>query len=285
MEQTVYIDLFFMINFSMDFLCFFLVFELLGGKMLLGRTLLASGLGGIYANISLFIPIEGIWAIFLDIAVCILMCLVAFGKRGSVLVNTLVYIAISMTLGGFMTALFSLFNRIDLPLYEIDEDGISAWLLLILALISAVGALLGGKFFRRKSSKRYAELSIFIGATFKKILSFYDSGNLLHDPISGRPCIIVDADALSDILPKTVIKAAKEKSIGISEIPEAMMTRIRLIPTRTATGEGLMLAVKADKIIISDKKSEREVNALLAVCELGNSADGCQALLPTELMI
>ncbi|MBO7310188.1 MAG: sigma-E processing peptidase SpoIIGA, partial [Clostridia bacterium] len=88
-----------------------------------------------------------------------------------------------------------------------------------------------------------------------------------------------------DILPKTVIKAAKEKSIGISEIPEAMMTRIRLIPTRTATGEGLMLAVKADKIIISDKKSEREVNALLAVCELGNSADGCQALLPTELMI
>ncbi len=285
MGQTVYVDLFFMINFSMDFLCFFLVFELLGNKMSLWRALLSSALGGIYANVALFIQVEGIFAILIDIAVCVLMCFIAFGKRNSLVLHTFVYIAISMALGGFMTALFSLFNKMELPLSEVEDDGISAYLLVILAIISAVGTLFGGKLFKKRASKKYTDVSIFFGNNSKTLSAFCDSGNLLHDPISGRPCIIVDADALNGIIPDKIIKNAKERNTNITLLPEDMIKRIRLIPTRTATGEGLMLGLKADKILIGEKGKTKEVNALLALCELGKTAEGCQALISTELII
>lgn len=285
MGQTVYVDLFFLINFSMDFLCFFLTSELLGGRLPIVRTLLASAVGGIYANVALFISVGGIWEILLDIGVCILMCLIVFGKGRSVVAHTCVYIAISMALGGFMTALFALLNRAELPLDEIHSDGISAWLLMLLAVISGVITLFGGRFFRRKSARKYTVVKVMFDGKSKTLSAYCDSGNLLRDPISGRPCVVADTDALRDILPKGIIKASKNKVADISSLSEDVARKIRLIPTKTATGDGLLLALRADKIFVGEGKDEREVNAMLAVCELGESNEGCQALVPAELMI
>lgn len=286
MRQTVYVDLFFMINFSMDFLCFFLAAELLGSKLKLGRTLIASAIGGIYANIALFIPIGGIWEILIDISVCALMCLTAYGGRLSALAShTCVYIAISMALGGFMTAVFSLLNRAELPLSTLEGDGISAWLLLLLAVISGGITLAGGKHFRRRSTKKYTDVKIFFNGKSKTLSAFCDSGNLLRDPISGKACIIADADALYGIIPNEIIKCVKDGNSDISALNTELAKKVRLVPTRTATGDGLLIAVRADKILIGTEKDEKEVSALLAVGKLGASADGCEALVPTELII
>ena len=285
MGQTVYVDLFFLINFSMDFLCFFLASELLGGRLPIARTLLASAVGGIYANVALFISVGGIWEILLDVGVCILMCLIVFGKGRSIVAHTCVYIAISMALGGFMTALFALLNRAELPLDEIQSDGISAWLLMLLAIISGLITLFGGRFFRRKSARKYTALKVIFDGRSKTLSAYCDSGNLLRDPISGRPCIVADTDALRDILPKGIIEASKNKIADASSFSEDVARKIRLIPTKTATGEGILLALRADKIFVGEGKDEREVNAMLAVCELEKSNEGCQALVPAELMI
>ncbi|MBR4014238.1 MAG: sigma-E processing peptidase SpoIIGA [Clostridia bacterium] len=160
MEQTVYVDLFFVINFSMDFLCFFLASQLLGSKLSPWRTVAASALGGIYANMTLFMSVSGIWELALDILVCALMCVVSFGRIKHLFAHVCVYIAISMVLGGFMTALFELLNKIELPLGEIEGDGISAWLLLFLAVVSGALTLFGGKFFRRTSSRKYTAVTV-----------------------------------------------------------------------------------------------------------------------------
>ena len=66
MTQTVYVDLYFLINFSMDFLCFFLTSKLLSAKLSFGRTLVASTLGGIYANLALFLPVSVFFSLVID---------------------------------------------------------------------------------------------------------------------------------------------------------------------------------------------------------------------------
>ena len=85
MGRTVYVDLFFLINFSMDFLCFFLAGKLLERKMSLPRMLIASALGGIYANVSLLLSLGGILGVVIDVAVCMIMCLIAFWRNGGVI--------------------------------------------------------------------------------------------------------------------------------------------------------------------------------------------------------
>ena len=286
MSQTVYIDLFFMINFSMDFLCFFLTCQLLSARLHVGRVVCASVLGGIYACASLFMQVGSVWAILIDILVCVLMCAVAFGGVTPLFSGSAVYIAISMTLGGFMTAIFSLLNKADLPLGEVEEDGISAWALLILALISAAITYFGGKFFKRRVSQKYATLRICVGEREVKVRAFCDSGNLLRDPITSRPCIVADVDSLGDIIPPPIAEAARGASVAqFSTLGVDAARRMRLIPTKTATSNGMLVAIRTDGIFIEQEQGEKELDALLALSAAGNFGGDCQALLPAELLM
>jgi len=288
MGQTVYVDLFFMINFSMDFLCFFLSSQLLGGKLKLLRTLLAAALGGVYACVALFLPFEGFPAFMLDVLLCLLMCIIAFGVARSVFLHTLVYFAVSMTLGGFMSALFTLLNRADLGIEAVESDGISAWVLALLALISAAFALVGTKFFRRRTSARYASVAFEIGGKAKQLRAFCDSGNLLRDPISGRVCVLVSAQTLKGVVGDEVINAARTKNVApLASTDAAMARRVRLIPAKTATGEGCLLAIRPDKILVGEDGDvpQKEVDAYIALSEAQSFADGCEVLLPNELLI
>lgn len=286
MKQTVYVDLFFMINFSMDFLCFFLTSQILSSKLRTARTVLAAVIGGIYANLSLFLGVSGLWAVVIDIGVCALMCFVSFGKNGSLVVHTAVYMLVSMTLGGFMTAMFTLLNRANLPLTEVEADGISAWVLVILAAISAVLTLGGGRFFRRRSAKKYARICVYLDGKHKRLDAFCDSGNLLRDPLSGKICILVNMRSLSDLLPRYLSASARsEDAVELCKDDKDMARRIRLIPAHTAVGKGMLVALRMDKISIVESKGEREVDALLALCDSERFGEGCEALLPSELLI
>ncbi len=279
MGQTVYVDLFFMINFSMDFLCFYLAFALLGTRQALVRSIVASVLGGIYACVALFLPLGSIGAVVLDIAVCALMCLVAFGRVRGIFKHTCVYIATSAVLGGFMTALFSLLNRLDLPLGEFEGDGFSAWVLALLAFLGGCLTLLGSKGLRRRTAIREAEVRIELDGKSVTLTALCDSGNLLREPISGKPCIIADTDALDRLLPPSISRAAKNGA-DISRLEAELARRARLIPCASATGERLLLGIRVDGIYINAGKESKRVDAILALSEL----DGVSVLLPTEIL-
>ena len=281
MDRTVYVDLFFMINFSMDFLCIFLTSKLLSGRTRVIRWVCAAVVGGIYADIALFMPIDGIWEIVVDVVVCALMCFIAFGVKDSLFLHTSVYIVISVAVGGGMTALSILLNKADIGVDEIEGDGISVWLLVILAVISGAVTLLGGRTIKRRSSKRYADVIIEIFGRTRCFRAFCDSGNLLRDPISGSPCVLVRRAALNDILPEELRVA---DVTGLMGMDREKGKRIRLIPASSALGEGMLVAFRADSVKISNG-GEREVDALVALVDADRFGGECDLLLPSELLI
>ncbi len=284
MEQVVYVDLFFVINFSMDFLCFFLEIQLLGSKLSVGRTVCASVFGGIYACTALFLPLSGIWDIALDFAVCALMCIIVFKSASHIFGNTVLYIAISAVLGGFMTAMFLLLNRLELPLGDIEGDGISAYVLALLALVSAIASYLWGKVFRRRTSIKHTTVYIEVDGKSVMLEGLCDSGNLLCEPISGKPCIVADIKALEPCLPEDILKMSRSGGVDSRISVGNSARRLRLIPTATATGDGVLIALRADKIYLGEGSSRREVDALVALSSLGESADGASALVPTAIL-
>ncbi len=286
MSQTVYIDLFFMINFSMDFLCFFLTCQLLSARFKVGRVICASAIGGIYACTALFIEIGSAGAILIDIIMCALMCTVAFIGTAPLISSTAVYVAVSMTLGGFMTAIFSLLNKADLPLGSVEGDGISAWALAILAAVSALITYLGGKFFKKRVARRYANVRIRMGDKQVTLKAFCDTGNLLRDPITSRPCIVADIDALGDLIPAPIAEVARGASVAqFSSLASDEARRMRLIPTKTATNASMLVAMRVDGIFIEEDTSLKELDALLALSSAGEFDGDCQALLPATLLM
>ncbi len=291
METVVYADLFFLINFSMDFLCLFLTSKILSRKFNLLRCLSAAIFGGIYADLSLFIPLFGLYSIVIDAAAGIILCTIAFFSRREwkrLPLITLVYIAVSMALGGSMTALFNLFNKTDIFdfLQNSDGDGISVWLFAALAAVSAIITLLGANGFKRRMSVKEAEVELTYGNKSVRLFAMTDSGNLLCDPISGKPCIIVDVKAISPILPQAVKNAARSPSDTslLDSILQKDKRRIVLVPTLTASGESILLGIRLDCIRIIDKERSYVADAIVALSSASISANEKKALIPSCLM-
>lgn len=290
MEQTVYVDLFFLINFSMDFLCFFITSKILGGPIRFWRMALASAVGGIYANVALFLPLSGGTSLAADLLACAAICLITYGRRGegrALPSYILVYTAVAMTLGGFMTAFFNLLNRSGWGGEDagIDPDGISVWLFALLAGISGAVTLIGGRFFSKKTARKSATVTLCYNGKSMRLLAMTDTGNLLREPIGGKPCLLADTDSLRPILPEEILIAAKR---GNTFFPDRVSVKdaknIRLVPTRTASGEGILLALRMERIVVDGGSGAREVDAVVALAELGKSAGGYRVLLPSELL-
>lgn len=204
MQHEVWGDLLFLINFSMDFLCLYLTARLLHRRLRPLPALGAAVLGGVYSVAALFIETSRPISLLIDAAVCALMCAVAFARRGrrwrQLLSEIGVYLASAAALGGMMTALFNLLNRLRLP-KNTGGDSISAWLFLLLALISGFTAWRGTGLLRGLRSRSFAEVEIVFCGRRLTLHGVTDSGNLLRDPITGRAVIITDTHSTLPLLP------------------------------------------------------------------------------------
>ncbi len=278
MEQSVYIDLYFLINLSMDLLCFFLTSRLLSYPFKAPRVLAAAVSGGVYACFALLVSVGGVWGVLLDLGACFLMSVIAVYRRGQMRQSAtyaLVYAAVSILLGGTMTALFSLFNKLGLDALmgsSEDADGMSVWLFVVLAIISGVAAAFGGSLFRRKSARQRGELKISYSGRSVRLEAMCDSGNMLREPISNKLCVVVDSEAVAKMFPL----GSLERTVGAE--------RIRVIPTKTVNGEGMLYAVRVDAIKLNMGKGWCELDAYVALGEVKNGVEGARALVPSELV-
>ena len=293
MVQTVYIDVFFLINFSMDFLGIFLGMKLLGRRESLLRLFLAALFGGAYACASLILSFDSIspfLSFSIDALACFVMAFIAvFHKKAfkSVLSFALVFGAISILLGGAMTALFSLFNRLGLDKAfgaadSQSADGMSVWLFAIFAAISGFVAMIGGRFLKKKSMHRSGFLEIEYRGRKVKIACICDSGNLLREPISQLPCVLVELEAVRSIFSNGFCECVRRSSFGDPSLPEA--SRIRMIPAKSAVGDALLIGIRADALRLDMGKGMIEVDAYIAFSKERISAQNAKALVPSDLV-
>jgi len=289
MQQIVYGDLFFLINFSMDFLCLFLVSKLLSRPQSTLRFSLASALGGAYSVGALFLP-DGIVGMLLDLLCCIGICLIAFAARGetwrSLLILNAAYIVSSVLLGGMMTAIFSLLNRLAPPLAELEQSAdIPPWVLIPVGAFSALAALFGGKFLRKRTQVRTLHIEVRLGGRKIRCIALCDSGNLLCDPLDNKRVILLESSLAPLLLPADLKAHILSPKTDIESIPLTLRPRLRIIPLQTANAESILLALKPDSIIIKNEKDSHRVDALIGFADLGGALRDCKALIPPELCV
>ena len=278
MGGDVYGDLLFLVNFSMDYLCAYLTASLLRRRAVPWRLLSASLLGGIYAVAALFLPLSHRTALAADIAVCVVMCAILFWESGAPLrffgVACALFVGVSMAMGGMMTALFNLLNRLELPEGLMGEaDDLSAWMFALVAGISTLAGLRGSHLLRRSAARRYARVTIILGDRQIELQALLDSGNLCRDPISGKAVIFIDPQAARTLIGE-----------GEARDPE-IARRFRLIPMETVSGRRLHKAYLPDYVILKDSSGAHTVEALISPAETLRGAGGYQAIVSAEMAL
>jgi len=292
MEQTVYADILFLINFSMDFLCFYITAKLLHRRLPKIRALLASVLGGVYAVAILFAGFLPPLELVLDILAGLIMCALVFASKKTsfpkLLLSSLSYVGVSVALGGIMTAAFNMVNLLGFSFDALKDsgDGMPVWLFAVLAALSGAATLAGGRFFRQKQSERSADIEITYGGKTVRLTALSDSGNLVRDPISGKSVIVADVAALSSALPSEIVRAVKRRDASLlAALAPDVAKNLRFVPSRTATGGGMLYALLPERITVTvSGEKPYEVDALVAPIQLGGAAKGFDALIPPELL-
>lgn len=286
MEQTVYGDLLFFVNFCMDFQCLFLTARLLRRPFRVWRGLVFAALGALYACAALFIEASGGVAFLCDLFVCFLMCAGVFAGTGRGILRLLIpfglYFGVSMAVGGVMSAMATLLSKIDLPLSPgTGEDSSPAFFLL--AALGGLATLLWGRLCQQRARGREVTLTLTLEGRELSVRGMVDTANLLCDPIGGRPVAILDRRTATAWLPPGLSGALRDAT-SVSALPPTLARRVRLIPTETVTGQGLLLAILPDTAVLDTGSGPRAVELLIAPAPLHGTAGDCKLLLPPTLL-
>ena len=279
MGEVVYADILFLIDFSMDFLTFYIVSHIFRQRVKLLRICSASAMGGVYSVISLGIGVNRWLGLIFDVFICFVMCMTAFLEKSpkrfrKMPLYTATFFVSSAMLGGVMTAIFGFLNR-TLTGIEGGREDLSLWVFGFVAVLSGLATLLGSDLIGRSSRSKFGKLTVRMGTRKMSFEAMSDSGNMLKDPIGGKDVVIVDREKARSLVP--LLAADK-----MTTLPAELARTVRLIPIRTAAGEGMLTAFCPDEVRLDYDGAEREIDVLVALSkdELKNSR--CEAIISSD---
>lgn len=292
MEQVIYADVLFAVNFSMDFLSLYITSKIGHGRMRAWPMIFAAVIGALYATAAVYADTGGAAGLVINIAVAWLMCYICFGGGGAfaVLRQTLLFYGVGFLLGGVMTAFYSLLGRLGGKIGSrtaVINGDIAALtgstplpIFIILAGAAAILSLIFGRLYDRKKSTKTAEVEIVFDNKRVNAVALCDSGNLVREPIGGLPVIFITEKKLCELLPNALADLILSGSTdGLSRLDPDHARRICALPLRGVGSRRMALGFKPDGVYVNDREKTG------CICCTGESSyGGRDALLPSALL-
>ena len=150
------------------------------------------------------------------------------------------------------------------------------------------------KIVKTKMTKKdmYCNIKIKLNNEEIKTKAMIDSGNMLKEPITGTPVIVVESTLLEGAIPHEILKNL-EQIIGgdfnkiDEEIKKEYMTKLKLIPySSLGKQNGMLLGIKPDFIEIQKEENFEKIdNVIIGIYNKSLTRKGeYRALLGIELL-
>lgn len=217
--MQVYVDVVAFLNFLVDFLLILGTNRLSGFPPGYRRSVLAAFLGGIYGGACLLPGFSFLSRMHWRMISLILMAIAAFGCNRSALQRGGVFILLSMALGGIALGMGGR-NLIMLLL----SAGVM-WLLCCISFRGSVG------------QREYIPVTLFWNDREMGIIALKDTGNTLHDPLTGEQVLVAGADVGIQLLGLT----EHQLQHPVETLASGVISGLRLIPYHAVGQSGSML--------------------------------------------
>ena len=277
--MTIYIDVVLIENLIMNYIILLATGLILKIKIKHIRLIIGSLLGAIYTIIG-YIGILEIYSSFiLKIILSIMIVYIAYYPQTlkKMWKELLFFYLTSFVFGGVAFSLIYIVKPQEIimknglflgtyPLKTVILGAIVAFVIIITAF----------KIIKSKISKKDLICEITVEIEGKKIITkaLIDTGNMLKEPITNTPVVVIEHTLLYDVIPKEILNHLEEIIGGdFKERPEEIKNRyvskLKLIPySSLGKQNGMLLGIKAKKLIIvkgEEKEKIEKENIILGI--------------------
>ena len=279
--MIIYADQMFFENFIMNYIILYMTAKLCGIEFKWYKLSIGAAIGAMYVIFSYIFLFYNDPFIIGKVLLSVVIVYSSFFPRElkRFLKLLICFYMITFFIGGISFGLAYFFNVVT-----INEGGIlyvEEFPVIIVAIGSCIAFILGKYIFtflktRKKMKEFLYKLKIKLLGKTAEIDVLYDSGHSVREPFTNYPVVIVEKEAIRDIVTKDIYEAIKS---GNSEIADDFKSKVRIVPISTVSSDReVLIGFKADECYIYKEKGEEKVkNAIIAICDKKLSKDGSYA--------
>ena len=296
--MTIYIDVVFLENLVMNSIILIASGIILKKKLKWIRILLASSLGAIYTIIGYISVLQIYSNLVLKVILSILIIYIAFNPQTvkQLWKDVLIFYLTSFVFGGVAFALIYVVKPQDIlmknglflgtyPLKTVLLAAIVAFIIIIAAF-----AIVKTKFSKKDM---FCDVEVELNNKKIKTRAMIDTGNLLKEPITNTPVIVLEHTLLYECVPKEILDNLESILGGeLVKIPEEIrneyISRLKLIPFASLGKQnGMLVGIKSDSLkIVQDEQEKESKNVIVGIYNKSLTKRGeYRALIGIDLVI
>ncbi len=272
--MTIYIDVVFIENLIINYIILFATSIIIKIKVKHIRLILASTLGAIYSIIAYMSILEMYSSVILKIILSVIIVYIAYNPQN--VKNMWKYLVIfymtSFVFGGAAFALIYIVKPQDILMKNGLFLGTYPLKTIILGTIVAFVVIVTSfKLVKSKISKKdmFCTIKININKVEIETKAMIDTGNLLKEPISNTPVIVVEHTLLYDCMPKEILNNLENILGGdfeniSEEVKNKYISKLKVIPfSSLGKQNGMLIGIKPEEVTVINDENENKINNVI----------------------
>lgn len=264
--MTIYIDIIILENLIMNYIILYATGLISKNRIYYFRIFCASFIGAIYSVIQYISKLQIYSNLFFKIILSIIMVFIAFNPQNvkKMCKQIMLFYLTTFTFGGVATYLIYMLK----PENVIIKNGVfvGTYVLKVIfigAIVGTVVLIICFKFTKNKITKKdmICQIKIYLNKKEKVLNAIVDTGNMLKEPITGNPVMVVERTALYDLMPKEILNNIDNILGGdFEKIPDYVkneyISRLKMIPfSSLGKQNGMLVGIKPEKVEIINEYS------------------------------
>lgn len=275
--MTIYVDIIIVENLIMNYIILYATGLISKSRIYYLRIFFASSIGAVYA-ISQYISKLNIYSNpLIKLILSIIIVFIAFNPQNvkKMCKQLVLFYLTTFTFGGVATYLIDVLK----PQNIIMKNGIyvGTYVLKVIfigAIMGTIILIISFKFTKNKITKKDMMCKVKIKLNGKEIIlnTMVDTGNMLKEPITGEPVVVVERTSLYNLMPKEILNNTESILGGdFEKIPENIkneyIPRLKIIPfSSLGKQNGMLVGIKPEKVeVINEQLEENEKNAIIGI--------------------
>ena len=272
--MTIYLDIILLENLVLNYLIIYVTGIISKAKIKQLRIILGSMLGAIFTIISYIVNLKIYSNFVIKIVLSVVIIYISFNSKNIKQLGkqVLLFYLVSFVFAGATIGIIYMGNFKNITIQNgVLVGNYTLRTILVGVVIAYFTILLSYKLIKTKISKKdlICDISIKLNNKEIKAKAMLDTGNLLKEPITNTPVIVMEHTLFKGVLPKEILDnidliLGGDFSKISKQIQDEYISKLRVIPfSSLGKQNGLLLGIKGENLKVNLKDEYKKIDKVI----------------------